>query len=310
MLLIRGLVNVPKIIGQTAIALGDFDGVHLGHQAIIHRLIQEAKIYHLTSVLICFEPQSAEFFQQQFFSGRILRLREKLKVFDTCHIDYVLCLKFNDKLAALSAEQFTQQILVNQLHLKRLIVGHDCSLGKGKTGKVNELFDLAKRYHFTLIVESIFKIHGERNSSTRIRKALQKGNFDLVKQLMGRTYQLSGKVRHGDGRGKSLGFPTANIPLFHYKMTISGIFVVNVTDHEHHQWYGVANLGTRPTFGGHECILEVYLLDFHGDLYGKNLSVEFLHKLRDEAYFDSVNQLKAQMQKDVDQARQWLVRRP
>lgn len=306
MLLIRGLANIPKTINQTAVALGDFDGVHLGHQMIIRRLIKEAKTHQLTSVLICFEPQPAEFFQKESFPGRILRLREKLSAMNAFDIDYVLCLSFNKNLAELSAEQFVRKILIDRLHCKRLIVGDDFRLGKQRKGSVNQLSHLGEHYHFTVIPEKTFQINGDRNSSTRIRQALQAGEFNLIKKLMGRPYQLCGKVKRGHSRGKSLGFPTANIPLLHYKMAASGIFIVQVTDNDNHQWYGVANLGVRPTFHEQQFVLEVYLLDFEGDLYGKILQVEFLHKLRDEKYFNSIDKLKIQMQKDIHQARQWL----
>jgi len=306
MLLIRGLANIPKAINQTAVALGDFDGVHLGHQMIIRRLIKEAKSHRLISVLICFEPQPAEFFQKESFPGRILRLREKLNAMNAFDIDYVLCLSFNKNLAELSAEQFVRKILINRLHCKRLIVGDDFRLGKQREGSVKQLSHLGEQYHFAVIAEKTFQIDGHRNSSTRIRQALRVGEFSLIKQLMGRPYKLTGKVKRGHGRGKSLGVPTANIPLFHYKMAASGIFIVQVTDNEHHKWYGVANLGVRPTFHEHQSVLEVYLLDFDGDLYGKTLQVEFLHKLRDEEYFSSIDKLKIQMQKDICQARHWL----
>lgn len=307
MLFIRGLVNIPKTIDQTAITLGDFDGVHLGHQAIIDRLIKEAKSHRLKSVLICFEPQPAEFFQKSSFPGRILRLREKLKALDAFDIDYVLCLNFNKNLASLSAETFVRSILVDRLHCKRLVVGNDFRFGKGRKGDANQLSQLGEQYNFIVISEKAIQVNGQRISSTRIRRALRNGDFDLVKQLMGCAYQLSGKVRYGHGRGKSLGFPTANISQFHYKMATSGIFIVKVTDDAHQKWYGVTNLGTRPTFNDNEIVLEVYLLDFNADdLYGKVLHVEFLNKMRDELYFHSVNKLKAQIKKDINQARQWL----
>jgi riboflavin kinase/FMN adenylyltransferase len=305
MLLIRGLCNVPKTIKNTAIALGDFDGVHLGHQAIIRRLIQEAKANHLQSILICFEPQPAEFFNKDAFVGRILRLREKCQALKNFDLDYLLCLAFNQKLANLSTETFVKTILADRLHCKRLIVGDDFRLGKNRQGCVNRLTELGQQYGFAVVAEKTFKVADQRDSSTRIRQALERGDFNLAERLMGRPYCLSGRVRYGHGRGRKLGYPTANIPLFHYKMATSGIFIVKVR-YDEQEKYGVANLGIRPTFHEHQFVLEVYVLGFNGNLYGKTLDVEFLHKLRDEAQFDSIEALKNQMRKDVENAVMWL----
>jgi riboflavin kinase / FMN adenylyltransferase len=305
MQLIRGLINIPKDITASAVTLGDFDGIHLGHQMIIRRLMSEAKKNHLTSILICFEPQPAEFLNKDTFAGRILRLREKYQTLKTFDLDYVLCLAFNRQIANLSPEAFVKTLLVEKLHCKSLIVGDDFCLGKNREGCVNQLSTLGQQYGFSVMAEKTFDIGGIRDSSTRIREALKRGEFNLVKRLMGRPYGLSGKVRHGHGRGRKLGYPTANIPLFHYKMATSGIFIVKVTYDDHH-YYGLANLGIRPTFHEHQFVLEVYLLHFDGNLYDKTLHVEFLHKLRDEQYFASIDQLKHQMQNDLVNARCWL----
>jgi riboflavin kinase/FMN adenylyltransferase len=303
---IRGLINVPKHLNDTALAIGNFDGIHLGHQSIIHRLISEAKHYDLTSMLMCFEPQTSEYFIRHGFKGRIFRLRDKLDTLRNFDIDYVICLAFTPSLAPLTAERFTQDIIVNKLHCRRLIMGNDFTVGYQRKGDLNCLTHLGQQHGFEVISEKTYRVDGMRDSSTRIREALHQGEFQLVRQLMGRPYRLCGKVRRGDGRGKHLGYPTANIPLSHYKMAAQGIFVVNVTLENGQRHHGVANLGTCPTFQKSQFVLEVYLLDVDEDLYGQMLEVEFLDKLRNELYFDSANALTVQMDKDITKARDYL----
>jgi len=309
MKLIRGLQNIPKDLTNTAVTVGDFDGVHLGHQTVIHKLKDEAQKRNLKTVLICFEPQPVEFFWKEKAQGRIMRLREKLIAFKKLNLDYVLCLPFNAKMANLNPEEFVTQLLVDALGCNLLVIGDDFCCGKKRAGNADVLHILGAKYHFELIQLQTFVIEHARDSSTRIRKALSQGAFHLVEELLGQQYSLNGKVIHGDARGKELGYPTANIALQPYKMALTGIFVVEVDGLGNKPSQGVANIGVRPTFKNKGFILEVYLLDFDQDIYGKTLNVRFLKKVRNEMKFDSLEDLKKQMAEDVEVARNYLSKR-
>src|SRR3989339_351551 len=300
MKLIRGLKNIPKQLKNTAVTIGDFDGVHLGHQSVIRKLQLEAAKRKLKTVLICFEPQPVEFFWKEKAQGRIMRLREKLMAFKKLKLDYVLCLPFNEALADLSPEEFVKKILSDALDCKLLVIGDDFCCGKKRAGNADVLRGLGKKYQFEVEQLQTFVVEHARDSSTRIRAALQKGNFHLVEELLGQPYFLNGKVIHGDARGRSLGFPTANIALQPYHMALTGIFMVEADGVNDKPLLCVANIGIRPTFENKGFILEIYFLDFDQDIYGKTLTVRFSHKIRDEKKFNALEDLKKEMAKDVE----------
>lgn len=305
MQLIRGLHNLrPEHHGCVA-TIGNFDGVHLGHQAVIGQLGEEAGRLHLPSVLITFEPQPLEYFRPQQAPARLSRLREKIEALRRFHIDRLVCLAFNRTLAQMSAEAFIQTVLVDGLGVKHLVVGDDFHFGKDRRGNFAMLQAAGRQHGFAVVNMHTFLIDGERVSSTRVRAALNRGDLAAAEYLLGRTYRMSGRVAHGAKLGRQLGFPTANIHVHRHATPLQGIFVVEVFGIEGEPLPGVASLGTRPTVDGKTILLEVYLFDFNRDIYGKYLQVSFLHKLRDEVRYTTLDALKIQIGNDVDDARQY-----
>ena len=305
MQLIRGLHNLrPEHRGCVA-TIGNFDGVHLGHQAVIGLLGEEAGRLHLPSALITFEPQPMEYFRPQQAPARLTRLREKVEALRRFHIDRLLLLPFTRKLAQMSAGDFIQRVLVDGLGLRYLVVGDDFRFGKDRTGDFAMLQAAGHEHGFAVVNMHTFEIEGERVSSTRVRGALNQGDLGGAAQLLGRTYRMSGRVAHGKKLGRQLGFPTANIHVHRKATPLQGIFVVEVFGIEGEPLPGVASLGTRPTVDGTTTILEVYLFDFDRDIYGAHLQVSFLHKLRDEVRYTTLDALKIQIGKDVENARNY-----
>jgi len=300
--LIRGLQNIrPKHHGCVA-TIGNFDGVHLGHQAVLGQLAEKAAELCLPTTLITFEPQPMEYFIPDKVPARLTRFREKMLALQRYSVDRVCCLSFNKKLARLSAEDFIQQVLVEKLGVKYLVVGDDFRFGMNRKGNFDMLVAAGKKYGFQVVSMHTFKIDSERVSSTRIRAALEKGDMAAAEKLLGRRYRMSGRVAHGEKLGRELGFPTANIHLHRHASPVQGIFVVEVFGLDEEPLKGVASVGTRPTVNETKALLEVFLLDFDQDIYGRHIQVSFLKKLRDEEKFDSLDELIEQMQRDVEQA--------
>ncbi|MBI1424667.1 MAG: bifunctional riboflavin kinase/FAD synthetase [Gammaproteobacteria bacterium] len=309
MQLIRGVHNLrPEHRGCVA-TIGNFDGVHLGHQAVIGQLGEEAGRLHLPSVLISFEPQPMEYFRPQQAPARLTRMREKLEALRRFHIDRLLLLSFNRKLAQMPAEEFIQRVLVDGLGVKYLVVGDDFRFGKDRAGDFAMLQAAGREHGFAVVNMHTFLIDGERVSSTRVRAALNQGGLAEAEKLLGRSYRMSGRVAHGKKLGRELGFPTANIHVHRKATPLQGIFVVEVFGIEGEPLPGVASLGTRPTVDGKTTILEVYLFDFNRDIYGEYLQVSFLHKLRDEVRYTTLEALKVQIARDVENAQAYFQQR-
>ena len=301
--LIRGLHNLrPRHRGCVA-TIGNFDGVHLGHQAVIGQLAEKADSLCLPAVVITFEPQPMEYFAPDKAPSRLTRFREKLQALKRYAISRVLCLPFNKKLANLTYEEFIQQILVDGLDVKYLVVGDDFRFGKNREGHFEHLVEAGHQHGFQVVNMHTFAIDNERVSSTRIRHALEQGDMEQAEKLLGRDYRMGGRVAHGEKLGRELGYPTANIHIHRKVSPIHGIFAVEVFGLDEEPLTGVASIGTRPTVGGTKVILEVFLFDFDQDIYGKHLQVSFLHKIRDEEHFESLEVLKEKIAEDVIKAK-------
>ena len=300
--LIRGLHNLRPGHHGCVATIGNFDGVHLGHQAVIGQLAEKADALGLPAAVITFEPQPREYFLPQFAPPRLTRFREKIEAFRRYAVRRVLCLAFNRKLAEMPAEEFIRRILVDGLGVKYLVVGDDFRFGRDREGTFEHLQAAGEQYGFQVVNMHTFSVEGERVSSTRVRLALEQGQLDEAIRLLGRDFRMSGRVAHGEKLGRKLGFPTANIFLHRKAAPLKGIFVVEVYGLDKEPWPGVASLGTRPTVDGTRTILEVHLFDFDEQIYGRHIQVSFLHKLRDEEKYDSLTELKVQIQKDVDAA--------
>lgn len=300
--LIRGLQNIRSKHHGCVATIGNFDGVHLGHQGVLGQLAEKSAELCLPTTLITFEPQPMEYFIPDKVPARLTRFREKMLALQRYSVDRVCCLSFNEKLARLSAEDFIEQVLVEKLGIKYLVVGDDFRFGMNRAGNFEMLVEAGKKYSFQVVSMHTFEIDAERVSSTRIRKALEKGDMSAAEKLLGRRYRMSGRVAHGEKLGRELGFPTANIHLHRQASALQGIFVVEVFGLDKEPLQGVASVGTRPTVNETKALLEVYLLDFNQDIYGKHIQVSFLKKLRDEEKFDSLDELIEQIQLDVEQA--------
>lgn len=304
--LIRGLQNIrlkhERRDGGCVATIGNFDGVHLGHQAVLGQLAEKAAALCLPTVLITFEPQPMEYFVPDKVPARLTRFREKMQALQRYSVNYVCCLSFNAKLANLSAEAFIEQILVAKLGVKYLVVGDDFRFGKNRVGTFAMLVEAGKKFGFQVVSMHTFEMDAERVSSTRIRAALELGDMATAEKLLGRRYRMSGRVAHGEKLGRELGFPTANIHLHRQASPIQGIFIVEVFGLDQEPLQGVASIGTRPTVNETKALLEVYLFDFDQDIYGQHIQVSFLKKIRDEEKFDSLDALKDKIQNDVEQA--------
>ena len=301
--LVRGLHNLRPEHRGCAATIGSFDGIHLGHQAVLTQLAVQGRERQLPVTLITFEPQPREYFMPEEAPPRLTRFREKLEVLRHCGIDRVVCLRFNAYLASLTADEFIQRVMLDGLAVKYLVVGDDFRFGKGRIGDYALLQQAGKTHGFPVATMQTFNIGNHRVSSTRIRVALNEGDFNSAEALLGRPYWMSGRVAHGDKRGRTIGFPTANIFLHRNAVPVNGVFAVEMRGIDNRPIPGVANVGTRPTVDGSRALLEVHLFDFNREIYGRHVQVSFLKKLRSERKFESFELLKRQIELDAEQAR-------
>lgn len=300
--LIRNLYNLQSKHKGAVVTIGNFDGVHLGHQVLIDTVKSRAKALHVPSMVIIFEPQPLEFFAPEKKVARLTRFREKFLKLAQTHVDYVLVLRFNQTFAALSAEAFVKQILVDSLAVEHIIVGDDFRFGYQRKGDIHFLTQLGADYGFTVEQMPTIEQNAQRISSTRIRECLEDDQHSLAEQLLGQPYTMMGRVVHGDKLGRILGFPTANIFLHRAVTPVKGIYVVRMHGIDAEPLPGVANVGIRPTVGGTRSLLEVYLFNFNRDIYGHHVSVEFCKKLRDEEHYANLELLKDAIANDAMQA--------
>lgn len=308
--LVRGEYNLrPRHRGCVA-TIGNFDGVHLGHQTVLGQLSEKAAEMNVASMVISFEPYPMEFFSADKAPARLTRLREKVRALTRYAVDRMLCLRFDAAFAKMSAQQFIDDILVAKLDVRYLVVGDDFRFGHNRVGDFTMLREAGKQHGFQVVNLHTFLIDNDRVSSTRVREALAAGDMATAEQLLGRPYRMCGRVAHGDKRGRTIGFPTANIHLHRNNTPVKGVFAVEMFGVEGEPVAGVANVGTRPTVDGTRSLLEVHLFDFNQDIYGCYVHVEFVHKLRDEQRFDSFDELRQQIDVDAEQAKAFFAQRP
>lgn len=306
MRLIRGLNHFEPFAEGCVLTIGNFDGLHLGHQQVIQRLAQHGKRLNLPVAAMIFEPQPLEYFLGDHAPSRLTRLREKAIQFTQLPIDELVVLPFNRHLSDVDADVFIHDILVSKLNIKHLVIGDDFHFGKARRGNFTLLQQRGERYGFSVEATPSYEIQGLRVSSTLIRDALGEGDLAQAKLLLGRDYSVCGRVAQGDRLGRELGFPTANIQMFRKNTPLAGVFAVTMTGLNGDPIAGVANLGTRPTIeGGATAVLETHLFDFSDDIYGRYVEVHFHAKLRDERRFPSLQDLKAQITVDVNNARRY-----
>jgi len=306
MQLIRGIHNIQSEHNGCVLTIGNFDGVHLGHKEVINALIKQAKELNCSPAVMVFEPQPRELFSPDTAPARLCRLRDKYTLLASLGVERLICVNFNSKFATQSAESFIEDLLFSKLGIKSLIVGDDFRFGKNRVGNYKMLLEAGKKMGFSVSDTASYKILEQRISSTEIRRALEKDDLMQAEVMLGRPYSIIGRVFHGDKRGRQLGFPTANVKLKRRVSPVNGVYAVKVKTNKG-QFYGVANIGSRPTVAGLRQQLEVHIFDFEFDLYGQTIEVVLLKKLRKEMKFDSLSALTNQILIDSEQARQFVL---
>ncbi|TNE74578.1 MAG: bifunctional riboflavin kinase/FAD synthetase [Gammaproteobacteria bacterium] len=313
MRLIRGLINLNTLseredfpFAQGCVAtIGNFDGVHIGHQTILEQVKEKAAALGVPSVVMVFEPQPREFFQGNEAPPRLMSFRQKFEALTALGIDHVLCLHFNGRLRRLTSHEFIDTVLVEGVRVRHLVVGDDFRFGCDRTGDFMLLREVGRQQGFTVENTRTVTVAGERVSSTRVRERLTVNGLEEAEALLGRPYRIRGRVVYGRQLGREIGAPTANI-LLQRMAPLQGVYVVTATLEDGEVYDGVANIGLRPTVDGKQPALEVHLFDFAGTLYGQHIEVVFRHGLREEIKFDSVDALKEQIARDFDDARDWI----
>ena len=303
--LLRGLHNLKTEHKGCVLSIGNFDGVHLGHSAVLSRLLLEAERLQLPATVLTFEPQPEELFAGDNAPARLSRLRDKFVQLDKLGLERLLCISFTHKFANLSAQDFIEELLIKQLDVKFLVVGDDFHFGYQRKGDFKLLKEAGKKYGFEVVDTQSLMQQKQRISSTRIRDLLALGELQQAAQLLGRKYSITGRVGHGQKLGRTIGVPTANLLLKRRVSPVSGVFAVSILGIDEKVYQGVANIGQRPTVQGVRQQLEVHIFDFNADLYGVQLEVVLETKLRDEVRFDSFAELKVQIEKDIKLAREW-----
>lgn len=303
MLIFRGLH--PSVEQPVALTIGNFDGVHLGHQAMLAHLRAAARERGLPTAVVIFEPHPLEFFMPQQAPARLTSMREKLELFAAFGVDRVHVCRFNKRFAQMSAANFAQALHA-EAGAKFVLIGDDFRFGSGRSGDFSLMEKVGEQHGFGVQAMHSVLHDGVRISSTAVRVALSEGRMDVAQSYLGRPYSISGRVEHGNGLGKKIGFPTANIQMKHNRPPLSGIFVVRVQGDDFLPIQGVSSLGVRPTVRSDgKPVLEVHLFDFSHQIYNKHLRVDFLHKLRDEEKYPDVETLTRQIALDVENAKKW-----
>ncbi len=307
--LIRGTHNLRPAHRGCVATIGNFDGVHRGHQQIVADVAARARALGVASTVVLFEPQPQEFFAGARAPARLMRLRDKLAALRALGVERVFCIQFNAQFRALTAGEFVERLLVDGLGVQHLVIGDDFRFGAGRSGDFALLESAGQRFGFRVQNTASIVIAGTRVSSTAIREALAAGDFARATMLLGHPYEIAGRVRHGDARGREIGFPTANVALHRLRSPLAGVYAVEVRGINGAVLTGVANVGRRPTVSGIEERVEVHVFDFMERIYGRHIAVRFLARLRDEMRFDGIDTLKAQIGRDVAAARAFFVDR-
>lgn len=306
--LFRDLDGVPLCPNGSVVCIGAFDGLHIGHRALVQRAVARARELGVPAVALSFEPLPREFFAGGSPPPRLQLPRMKLGEFQRLGIDHIGLLRFNSALASLSAEAFVERLLVARLQAREVWVGPDFRFGRARAGNLSLLQAMGAEHGFSAGTIAPVELDGAPVSSTRIRAALQAGDFDIAAGLLGKPYAIAGRVVHGKQLGRTLGYPTANLRFANKTPALRGIYATWVHGVGATPWPSVSSFGTRPTVDGKEPLLEAHLFDFDGDLYGKLIEIEFVARLRDEEKFPDLPALVVQMDRDAAQARHILMK--
>ncbi len=303
--ILHGLYNIRAEHYGNVVTMGNFDGVHRGHQMLLDHLQQQGAQYNVPSMVITFEPQPREYFAGASVPPRLTRLREKAELLRRHGLDRLLLLPFNEQTARTPAQWITDELLHSRLGAKYVLVGDDFRFGHERRGDYAFMQAAGERLGFAVGQTSTLSLGEQRISSSRVRDALAEGDFALAEELLGHEYFIMGRVVYGRQLGRQLGVPTANIRLHRYKAALEGVYCVTVQGIDDQEYQGIANIGVRPTVDGKEPLLEVHVFDYSGNLYNSLLTVTFKRKLRNEVAFDGIDALKTQIDKDVAEAKAW-----
>jgi riboflavin kinase/FMN adenylyltransferase len=306
MKIVRGLTNARPSDRGCVLTIGNFDGMHLGHESIVRQLLDRGLEHGLPTALLTFEPNPREFFDPASAPARLMRLRDKAARLAEMGVDRLVLLKFDERLRTWDATTFVERVLVEALGVRHVVIGSAFRFGRGRSGTVELLRAAGRTNGFGVDEVDAVAIDGERVSSTRVRAALASGDLDTVRRLLGRDYRMTGRVMEGRRLGRTLGYATANLRLHRRVSPVAGVFAVRVHGAAGAPLPGVASVGSRPTVGGGEILLEAHIFDWQGDLYGRYLGVDFVAKLREESHFPDLDALVARMHVDAREARRIL----
>jgi riboflavin kinase/FMN adenylyltransferase len=307
--IIKGIENLKRSFRSPVVTLGNFDGVHLGHQRIFQRVKEEASKIHGEGVVITFEPHPLKVLAPERFLPLLTPFRKKMMLIEKSGIETLLCIDFSLAFSEIPPLEFIKNILVNKVKVKKVIIGYNYHFGKGQKGDAQTLKDTGKLFDFEVEVVEPLKVAQTIVSSSKIRDLIQSGEVEEASKLLGRDYPVIGKVVEGAKRGQTLGFPTANLEISDELYPKAGVYAVQVVWHQE-RFHGLANVGLNPTFPpeqagkGKPISLEVYILNFNRDIYGEEIQVDFIRRIRDEVRFDSPSRLIHQIQKDIQWAQE------
>ena len=288
----------------SVVTIGNFDGVHIGHQAMLNAAREQADKLKLPLVVLSFDPHPEAHFSPRTAPARLSSLAERVLLLRECGVDIACIMPFNARLAGIEHMSFVDEVLNDQLSARCVVIGDDFHYGKGRAGNAQTLQLASEKYGFALIQISSVMNGACRVSSTEIRNMLEAGDMDTAARYLGRRFTIAGRVSHGDARGRTWGFPTLNLVMRH-RRALKGVFAVSVEGLNGKNYQGVANLGKRPTVGGSKTLLEVHLFDYQGDAYGQRVCVQFHKQIRREQKFASFDALKLQIQRDILQAQSY-----
>ncbi|PIS38514.1 MAG: bifunctional riboflavin kinase/FAD synthetase [Nitrospirae bacterium CG_4_9_14_3_um_filter_53_35] len=301
MQIIRDLDRLNKTFPYPVVTLGNYDGVHLGHQQIFRKVIESARRHNGAAVIFTFEPHPLQVLSPSTCPPLLNTFRRKMELFESFGIDLVICAEFTRDFASISPEDFVKEILVEKIGVKEIFVGYDYAFGRGKQGTTEALIRMGGQYHFKALIVEAYTLNGEVVSATRIRELVQEGKMEDTARMLGRLYATEGIVVPGDHRGKSLGFPTANIEPHNQIYPKPGVYAVQV-EHRGRRLNGVVNIGTHPTFGEGKTTIEVHIFDFHEEIYGQFVRILYAKRIRDEIAFKNKEELIRRIQKDIEAA--------
>ena len=296
------LETPSELLQESIVTVGVFDGLHIGHQAVIQQVLTQSEKFNLASLVLTFDPPPLAFLAPERCPPALTTLSKKIEILEQLGVDGVVFARFDAYLQQMSPDAFVQQVLLQRLHAKQVIIGYDWQFGKGRSGNAEALKQLGDQYQFGVMIVGPVQLHGMPVHSTRVREAIAGGNLNLVSDLLGRRYSIMGEIVQGDGRGRKIGFPTANIDAGNQMLPPSGVYAIQVKL-EGCMFNGVMNMGTRPTFDGEEFQIETHLFDFEQMVYGKKMEIFCIEKIRDERRFPNPEILVNQIKQDVATAK-------